>query len=135
MKRNHIADILNDNIEERIVPCCDSDAFKPTILVYMQYGDIYIEFNTEDTRVDGFHYYKSFRSALIFHRDERLYVRNLPEFCHPRHPLLGMTPIDRTGAAQVIADSLCVNYRTVKRWFRRAQHYSGMHPIILHVIK
>lgn len=135
MKRNRIADILNDNIKERIVPCWGREGFKPTILVYMQFGDICIEFNTADTCVNGFHYYKSFQSALIFHRDEQLYVRNLRGYCKPHHPLSGMTPIDRTGAAKVIANSLCVNYRTVKRWFRRAQHYSGMHPIMLHVIK
>lgn len=135
MKRNDIARILNDNIVERIVPCFNNVIFNPAILVCMQCGDICIEFNTAVTRIDGFDYYKSFRLALIFHKDELLYVRNLRGYCHPHHPLLGMTPIDRSGAARVIANSLCVNYRTVKRWFRRAQHYSGIHPIILHVIK
>ncbi len=134
MKRTDISRILNDNIEGRVIPRCNSVAFKPTILVYMQCGDICMEFNTADTCVDGFHWYKSFRSTLICNRNE-LYVRNLRGWSYPNHPLPGMTPIDRSGTAQVIANSLGVNYRTVKRWFRRAQHYSGFCPIILHVIK
>lgn len=133
MKRNDIASILNDNIVGRVVPCRESETFKPTISVYMQCGDISIEFLTADThRASGFHYYKSFRLVLIC-RDGSLYVRNQRRLY--THPLSVMTPIDRNGTVQVVANSLCVNYRTVKRWFRRAQHYPCFRPIILHVIK
>ena len=49
MKRTDIARILNDNIEGRVIPRCNSVAFKPTILVYMHgwlvEGDYYIRPN------------------------------------------------------------------------------------------
>lgn len=138
MKRNDIVRILNDNIGgrvERVVPCSNSVFPNPAILVYMQYGGICIDFNTANTRMDGFDYYKSFQLALICDEDKSLYVLNSRRFCHPYYPSSGMIPIDRAGTAQVIANSLDVNYRTVKRWLRRAQHYSGFRPIILHVIK
>lgn len=138
MKRTDIARILNDNIGERVerVPSRSNSVFpNPAILVYMQYGGICIDFNTAVTLIDGFDYYKSFQLALICDEDESLYVLNSRRFCHPYYSSSGMIPIDRAGTAQVIANSLGVNHRTVKRWLRRAQHYSGFHPIILHVIK
>ena len=137
MKRNDIASILNDNIGRRVERVALNSAFPnpAMILVYMQYGGICIDFNTAVTRIDGLDYYKSFHLALICDEDGSLYVLNSRRFCHPYYPSSGMIPIDRSGTVQVIANSLCVNYRTVKRWLRRAQHYSGFRPIILHVIK
>lgn len=137
MKRTDIARILNDNIGRRVERVALNSAFPnpAMILVYMQYGGICIDFNTAVTRIDGLDYYKSFQLALICDEDGSLYVLNSRRFCHPYYPSSGMIPIDRSGTVQVIANSLGVNYRTVKRWFRRAQHYSGFLPIILHVIK
>ena len=137
MKRNDIVRILNDSIARRVERVALNSAFpNPVmILVYMQYGGICIDFNTAVTRIDGLDYYKSFQLALICDEDGSLYVLNSGRFCHPYYPSSGMIPIDRSGTVQVIANSLGVNYRTVKRWLRRAQHYSGFRPIILHVIK
>lgn len=137
MKRNDIAGILNANIDGRVerVPLNRVFPNPAMILVYIQYGGICIDFNTAVTRIDGRNYCKSFQLALICDEDGSLYVLDSRRFYHPYYPSSGMIPIDRSGTAQVIANSLGVNYRTVKRWFRRAQHYSGFCPIILHVIK
>ena len=137
MKRNDITRILNDNIDERVERVLLNSVFPnpAMILIYMQCGGICMDFNTAVTRIDGLDYYKSFQLALICDEDGSLHVLNSRRFCHPYYPSSGMIPIDRTRTAHVIADSLGVNYRTVKRWFRRAQHYSGFRPIILHIIK
>lgn len=137
MKRNDIARILNDNIDGHVerVPCNSVFPNPAMILIYMQYGGICIDFNTTVTCIDGRNYCKNFQLALICDEDGSLHVLNSRTFHHPYYSSSGMIPIDRSGTAQVIANSLCVNYRTVKRWLRRAQHYSGFRPIILHVIK
>lgn len=137
MKRTDIARILNDNIDGCVerVPINNVFPNPAMILVYILYGGICIDFNTAVTRIDGRNYCKSFQLALICDEDGSLHVLKSRKFHYPYYQSSGMIPIDRAGTAQVIANSLGVNYRTVKRWFRHAQHYSGFLPIILHVIK
>ena len=108
MKRTDIAGILNANIDERVERVLLNRAFPnpATILVYIQYGGICIDFNTAVTRIDGLDYYKSFQLALICDEDGSLHVLESRKFHYPYYPSSGMIPIDRSGTAQVIANSL-----------------------------